>query len=61
MESLEKKLEQLVSETIDYIFVQGHSIADTKSRDATIEQVENLEKITDMLTKLLIEQVKQNL
>jgi hypothetical protein len=61
MESLEKKLEQLVSETIDYIFVQGHSIADTKSGDATIEQVENLEKITEMLTKLLIEQVKQNL
>jgi hypothetical protein len=61
MENLKEKLSQLVVETIDYIFVQGHTIADTKSGDISPNQLLRLEKIQNELTELLLEQIKQNL
>jgi hypothetical protein len=61
MENLKEKLSQLLVETIDYIFVQGHTIADTKSGDISPNQLLRLEKIQNELTELLLEQIKQNL
>jgi len=61
MNNLKEKLTTLVNETVDYIFVQGHSIAETKSGDFTPEQMFELERIQKELTELLYQQIKQNL
>ena len=61
MDNLKEKLTELVIEVVDYIFVQGHSIAETKSGDATPEQVFELKRIQKELTELLYQQIKQNL
>jgi hypothetical protein len=61
MKNLKEKLTELVIEVVDYIFVQGHSIAETKSGDTTPEQVLELERIQKELTELLYQQIKQNL
>jgi hypothetical protein len=61
MENLKEKLTTLVIEVVDYIFVQGHSIADTKSGDITPDQEFELERIQKELTELLYQQIKQNL
>ena len=56
-----KELKELVEESLDYIFVQGHSIACTTTGDITPEQQLRFDKITEDLTALLIEQISQNL
>lgn len=61
MKDLREKLAQLVNESIDYIFIQGHTIAETKSGDITPCQVILLNKIEKELTDLLFDQIKQNL
>jgi hypothetical protein len=59
--SLEKDLKELVDESFDYIFVQGHSIAETNPGDISPEQQQLYDHLKEQLTKLLIEQIKQNL
>ena len=61
MNNLKEKLTELISESIGQIFIQGHSIAETKSGDCTPDQVLELERIQKELTELLYQQIKQNL
>lgn len=61
MEKLNEQLTKLVEESLDYIFVQAHSIAETKSGDISPDQHFQYLDIQRELTKLLIEQVNQNL
>lgn len=56
-----KKIELLVEECIDYIFVQAHSICETKSGDITPEQMFELREIEKKLLILLLDQLEQNL
>jgi len=59
--NLKEELNNLVDECFDDIFVEAHSIANTKSGDITPDQQLRLNKITEDFKKLLNEQVKQNL
>jgi hypothetical protein len=61
MENLNEQLTKLVEESLDYIFVQAHSIAETKSGDISPEQHFKYSDIQRELTNLLIKQVTQNL
>ena len=61
MENLNEQLTKLVEESLDYIFVQAHSIAQTKHGDILPCQHLRYLDIQRELTKLLIEQVNQNL
>lgn len=60
-EEVKNKIETLVDECMDYIFVQAHSIAETKSGDITPAQQLEYDSIKEKLTKLVIEQVGQNI
>ncbi len=61
MENLNEQLTKLVEESLDDIFVQAHNIADTKFGDISPDQHFQYLNIQRELTKLLIEQVTQNL
>lgn len=61
MKNLNEQLTKLVEESLNEIFVQAHDIADTKSGDISPDQHFQYLDIQRKLTKLLIEQVNQNL
>ena len=61
MNNLNEQLTKLVEESLDYIFVQAHSIVDTKSGDISPDQHLKYLNVQRELTNLLIEQVNQNL
>ena len=58
---LEQKTDELVKESINAIFYQLHKKFKTKSGDITPEQDLMLDYYTTQLSKLISEQVKQNL
>jgi hypothetical protein len=58
---LQQKTDELVKESINEIFYQLHKEFKTKSGDITPEQDLMLDYYTTQLSKLISEQVKQNL
>lgn len=57
----EKAVKDFVSNCIDDMFIGVHSILHTTSGDITPDQVLKLDQIKEELSKLIIEQVNQNL
>lgn len=57
---MKEEIAKIVEESIDSMFVDAHSIAETKSGDITPEQVLRLDKIMEDLVNLIAEQVEQN-
>lgn len=57
---MKEEIARIVEEGIDSMFVDAHSIAETKSGDITPEQVLRLDKIMEDLANLIAEQVEQN-
>ena len=60
MSELKMKMADLVSDSVHSIFINGHSMANTKSGDISCEQLLRLNKIERELTELVMEQVEQN-
>ena len=56
-----EKTTDLVSDTLDFIFVQAKTIADTETGDISPEQQERFDKIKTELTCLVMEQVNSNI
>ena len=55
------KIKEFVEDGIDQIFVDVHMEANTKSGDITPDQAYRLDGIKRKLTRLMYDQVKQNL
>jgi hypothetical protein len=61
MEALNKKISDMVSEALDRIFEQAHKEAGTQSGDISTEQVIKLHSIHKELTKLVTDNIKENI
>jgi hypothetical protein len=57
---MKSEIAQIVENGIGEMFVEAHSVMETKSGDITPEQAFRLDKIMQDLTDLIVEQVKQN-
>jgi|LakMenEpi03Aug12_release.lakeMendotaPanAssembly.Ray.scaffolds.fasta_scaffold929707_2 hypothetical protein len=57
---MKEEIARIVEERISNMFVDAHSIADTKSGDITPSQEFRLDKIKEDLINLIFEQVEQN-
>jgi hypothetical protein len=57
---MKEEIIKIVENGIDCMFVEAHSIADTKSGDITPSQEFRLDKIKEDLINLIFEQVEQN-
>jgi hypothetical protein len=57
---MKEEIAKIVENGVGCMFVEVHSIGETKSGDITPEQTSRLDKIMEDLANLISEQVEQN-